>query len=103
MAAPYAIGDNNLQAIADAFRVHYAGVSRSVNAKVNLMLAPFERASGHREYRYGSVPRRVFGPAIHRYQCEPQTLAVASAARAVAVIVLTCGITVIGAGALAIC
>ena len=33
MAATYAIGDYTLQAIADAFRVHYATVSRAVNAK----------------------------------------------------------------------
>ena len=33
MAAAYATGDYTLQAIADAFGVHYATVSRAVNGK----------------------------------------------------------------------
>ena len=33
MAAAYATGDYTLQAIADAFGVHYATVSRTVNRK----------------------------------------------------------------------
>jgi putative transposase len=33
MAAAYATGDYTLQAIADAFGVHYATVSRAINGK----------------------------------------------------------------------
>jgi DNA-directed RNA polymerase specialized sigma54-like protein len=33
MVAAYATGDYTLQAVADAFGVHYSTVSRAVNAK----------------------------------------------------------------------
>jgi DNA-directed RNA polymerase specialized sigma54-like protein len=33
MAAAYATGDYTLQAIADAFSVHYSTVSRTINGK----------------------------------------------------------------------